>query len=462
MTGSKDLSDNFPASREENWRALVGDETVPTLAKVSDDGIALGPIHVAHRGHDSVPGRRGAWTVIQPIEHPDIGQAIEQIEAELDGGAGGLSVVFAGSAAAARTGFGLPRGFAVIAKALSSHSNLHLRLEGGFASYADVEAFLGNRAASTTFAFDPLAEAAAAGGFPRSLAEIEDGLLTAARSLDWHDRDGAAAIADGRVWHAAGGSEAQELAGILGSLGHYVRLLIEAGVPPASAVTRIGITIAAGAHTLMTIATLRAARLVHARFVEALGLSPLHVNIHAETSWRMMTRRAPHLNILRTTSAALGAGIGGADSISVLPFSVAIGLPDAFARRIARNSQIILLEESGMARVEDPGGGSGTIEAVTAALAEKAWAGFRAIEAEGGLYAALRSGSFQRDIAATRDRRATAVAGGGAPILGVTAYPATEEKTGILVDRPSPAPNPAMVETILAAPPVRLAAPFEN
>ena len=129
--------------------------------------------------------------------------------------------------------------------------DLHLRLEGGFASYADTDAFLGCRAASTTFAFDPLAEAAATGGFPLPIAEIEDGLVTAARSLEWHDRDGAASIADGRIWNAAGGSEAQELAGILGSLSHYVRLLIEAGISPASAVTRIGIALAAEAHTLV-------------------------------------------------------------------------------------------------------------------------------------------------------------------------------------------------------------------
>jgi methylmalonyl-CoA mutase len=393
MTGAGSLSDNLSASREEDWLALIGREELANLARISDDGIALGPIHLAHRGRGLPQGRQGAWTVIQQVEHADAAQAIEQIEDELAGGAGGLNFVMPASATARRSGFGLPIDFARIAQALSGRTDLHLRLEAGFASYSNIDAFLGSRAGSTTFAFDPLAEAAAAGGFPRPMADVEGEILTAARSLEWHDRDGAAVIADGRIWNAAGASEAQELAGILGSLSHYVRLLIEAGIPPAMAAARVSIAVAAGAHTLLTIAKLRAARLIHARFVEALGQSPLPAKIHAETSWRMMTRRAPHLNILRTTCAALAAGIGGADSVAVLPFSAAVGLPDAFARRIARNSQIILLEESGMARVEDPAGGSGTVEAVTEALAQKAWEGFRAIEAEGGLLAALRSGS---------------------------------------------------------------------
>jgi methylmalonyl-CoA mutase len=460
VTGPASHTNKFRASSEEDWRALTG---AAAGAKTSDDGIALGPIHVANRGKGSPLRRSGAWTVIQPIEHPDRTQASEQIAAELAGGAGGLSFVFAGSATAQRSGFGLPWSFTSIGKTLPRCDELHLRLEGGFTSYAGAEAFLGCRAASTTFAYDPLAEAAAAGGFPRPIAEIEDELLTAARSLAWHDRDGAASIADGRIWNAAGGSEAQELAGILGSLSHYIRLLIEAGLPPASAVTRIGIALAVEAHALIAIAKLRAARLVHARFVEALCLSPLPARIHAETSWRMMTRRAPHLNILRTTSAALAAGIGGADSVSVLPFSAALGLPDAFARRLARNSQIILLEESGMARVEDPGGGSGTIEAVTEALAEKAWEGFRTLEAQGGLLAALRSGSFQRDIAAMRKKRRAKIAEGNAAILGVTAYPAMEETaTGVLAEAPASPVTLAMVETIAATPPMRLAEAFEN
>jgi methylmalonyl-CoA mutase len=443
--------------------ATLNGAQLATLSKASDDGIPLGPIHVAYRRETRVAQRSAAWSIVQAIDDPDARRASLLIDAEIAGGAGGLSFVGARSAAGQRLGYGLDDGLAAPRRVAARLGDLHLRLEDGFASYSDIDSFLGIRARSTTFAFDPLAEAAALGGFPQPWTEIESRLSVAARALEWHDRQGAAVIADGRVWHAAGASEAQELAGVLAALAHYARGLSGAGIPVAASVARVGIALAADAHTLLTVAKTRAARLLHARFVEALGCTPSPANIHAETAWRMMTRRGVHLNMLRTASAALAAGIGGADSIGVLPFSAANGLPDAFARRLARNSQIILIEESGMARVGDPGAGSGTIESVSEALAEKAWERFRAIEAEGGLLAALRSGSFQQDIAAMRDKRAAAIAAGDGAILGVTAYAAQgEERSGLADALASPARPPAVAETIAASPPMRLAAAFEG
>ena len=109
----------------------------------------------------------------------------------------------------------------------------------------------------------------------------------------------------------------------------------------------------------------------------------------------MTTRHDPWVNILRATSAAFAAGLGGADSITVLPFTAALGLPDAFARRIARNTQLILLDESNLARVADPAAGAGGFEALTDALCEKAWALFQEIEREGGILESLTTGKLQ-------------------------------------------------------------------
>ena len=110
----------------------------------------------------------------------------------------------------------------------------------------------------------------------------------------------------------------------------------------------------------------------------------------------MMTKRDPHGNIVRGTIAALGAAVGGADAVTVLPFSAALGLPDAFARRIARNTQTILIEEANIHRVADPAAGSGAIEALTDALCEVAWSLFQEIEREGGAARALETGSIQQ------------------------------------------------------------------
>ncbi len=114
-------------------------------------------------------------------------------------------------------------------------------------------------------------------------------------------------------------------------------------------------------------------------------MKPKPAFVSAETAWRMMTKRDPHGNIVRGTIAALAAAVGGADAITVLPYSAALGLPDAHARRIARNTQTILIEESNLYRVADPAAGSGAIETLTDALCAKAWTLFQEIEREGGV-----------------------------------------------------------------------------
>src|SRR6185436_12892421 len=118
----------------------------------------------------------------------------------------------------------------------------------------------------------------------------------------------------------------------------------------------------------------------------------------AETAWRMLTRCDPQVNILRGTIAAFAAGLGGADSITVLPFTAALGLPDRFARRMARNTQHILLDESNLAKVTDPAAGSGVIEDITEKLCQAAWTLFQEIEAAGGLAPALDRGLIQEKI----------------------------------------------------------------
>ena len=165
--------------------------------------------------------------------------------------------------------------------------------------------------------------------------------------------------------HAAGGSEAQELAFALASAVAYLRALEQSGIALDDARRFIYFRLAADQDQFLTIAKFRAMRKLWARVEEACGLEPLPAFVAAETAWRMMTKRDPHGNIVRGTIAALAAAVGGADAVTVLPFSAALGVPDAFARRIARNTQTILIEEANIHRVADPAAGSGAIEALT-------------------------------------------------------------------------------------------------
>src|SRR5262249_40429728 len=145
--------------------------------------------------------------------------------------------------------------------------------------------------------------------------------------------------------------------------------------------------------------------------------------LSAETAWRMMSTRDPYVNMLRATIAVTAAGLAGADAISALPFTIALGLPDAFARRVARNMQLVLLEESNLHRVADPAAGAGGIEGITAEIAKTAWTLFQEIEAAGGSAIAIEHGLLQKKVTATRAERLKAIARRKDALTGVSDYP---------------------------------------
>ncbi|MGW3172985.1 methylmalonyl-CoA mutase family protein [Streptomyces sp. NPDC001153] len=242
---------------------------------------------------------------------------------------------------------------------------------------------------------------------------------------------------DALPYHEAGGSAAQELGASLATGVAYLRELTEAGLGVEQAAGQLEFRYAATADQFLTIAKLRAARRLWARVAEVCGAPGAQVQ-HVVTSPVMMARRDPWVNMLRTTVATLAAGVGGADSVTVLPFDHALGLPDAFARRIARNTSTILIEESHLARVIDPAGGSWYVEQLTDQLAQAAWEFFRTIERDGGQAAVLRSGRLRTDLATTWAERSKKLAKRREPITGVSEFPLLAEKP---VDR-EPAPEP--------------------
>ncbi|WP_416485610.1 methylmalonyl-CoA mutase family protein [Streptomyces sp. CL12] len=232
---------------------------------------------------------------------------------------------------------------------------------------------------------------------------------------------------DALPYHEAGGSAAQELGASLATGVAYLRALTEAGLSVEQAAGQLEFRYAATADQFLTIAKLRAARRLWARVAEVSGAPGAQVQ-HVVTSPVMMSRRDPWVNMLRTTVATLAAGVGGADSVTVLPFDHALGLPDAFARRIARNTSTILIEESYLARVIDPAGGSWYVERLTDELAEAGWEFFRTIERDGGQAAVLRSGRLRTDLATTWAERSKKLAKRREPITGVSEFPLLAEK----------------------------------
>ena len=270
-------------------------------------------------------------------------------------------------------------------------------------------------------------------------------------------------MADGRVVHDAGGSEAQELAFVLAVAMSYLRALEAAGMPLAAARDMIYARLAADADQFLTIAKFRALRKLWARIEQACGLEPAPLFIATDTAWRMLSRRDTDVNMLRATMATFGAGLGGANSITVLPHTLALGLPDDFARRVARNTQLILLEESNLDKVTDPAAGSGGIEMLTSQLCTRAWELFQGIEKAGGIWAALEGNLLQRQVAAVRAAREKNIARRKDAILGTSEFANLNEKSSAVLDA-KPLALPSYGEAKYkfdALTPHRLGEPFE-
>lgn len=448
----------FAPLDEAGWRrlaekALKGADFEASLVSHSDDGLAIRPIYSRRDGavplahsHAATPHAGDAWTVNQRRDDADPVRARVQMADDLENGATGISLVFRGSAAAHGTGIaaGSETAFRKTAAARAA-APFSLRLEAGFAdralatTLARALAEAGAQAAPVHFGLDPFTTALAGGG-------DESGALAGlARELIGFGFSGSVLNADGRLAHNAGASEALELAIVAASLAESLRLLDAAGVAPEDAFAATSLSLAADQDQFLTTAKMRAARLIHARMQAACGISePKPAHIHAETSWRMLTRRDPETNILRSTIAVFSAGTGGADEITVLAHTLALGVPDPFARRIARNTQVVLITESNLAHVADPAAGAGGIEALTEGLAEKAWEIFTDIERKGGLSAAIASGAVRAMVEAARAARKAR------PIVGTTLFPLKDERP-VTVLGPLDETAPAGLRPVLLA-----------
>jgi methylmalonyl-CoA mutase len=462
----------FPAASREQWLKLVSGvlKGVPferRLVSKTYDGLAIEPLYGRDAVALPVTGRTPGtpWQVMARIEHPDPAAANSQALHDLENGATGLSLVFAGSIGA--YGYGLDG--SMVARLLrdihlDAGISLDLQADGQPEIVASAltrvlkERGTGFDAVDVRFGFDPLGIAATGGRAP---SWDQDGARFAAPigALAGEGYKGPFAVADGRAIHDAGGSEAQELAFAVAVALGYLRALEASGIGLEDARRMIYFRLAADADQFLTTAKFRALRKLWARIEEACGLVPRPVFVAAETAWRMMTKRDPFVNMLRSTMAVVAAGLGGADAITVLPHTAGIGLPDGAARRIARNTQLVLLEESNLAKVGDPSAGSGGFESLTSALGGAAWSLFQDIEKAGGVGPALKQGLIQAKVAAVRAEREKAIARRKDALTGTSEFPDIAEMPAAVLDV-APA-SPPRASSGAALPCRRLAEPFE-
>lgn len=397
------------------------------LTRTTLDGIPVAPIGTAESVADvpdpGVPGQapftRGThvrpetgWDIRPSFLNPDAAATAAEILTDLENGATSLFVTVGAG--------GVPvEGLATALQGvLLDIAPVTLESDDPEAAARAFLAVLGDTtpAPGTNLGADPVGRAVLTGDdADLSVVGVVADLAREAGTL--------ALAVDGTAVHDLGASDAQELGFALATGIAYLRALVEHGLSVDDAASLIEFRYAATDEQFPTIAKFRAARRLWARATELSGVTEERrgQRQHAITSRPMMTKYDPWVNILRTTVASFAAGVGGADSVTVIPFDAAIGLPDAFARRIARNTSALLISEAHVAKVTDPAGGAYAVERLTADLAEAGWKEFQRIEADGGVVAALES--IRTRIDEVVRKRSTEIAKRKRPITGVSEFP---------------------------------------
>lgn len=442
MSDASLLDPGFTPAGEDAWRGLVaktlGDKPFENLVKSTAEGLEIQPLYAQSAKPTAFPPRpfdaERPWDVRTLSAHPDPAGANAELLADLNGGAASVMVKID------------PTGGAGVA--IGSADHLARALKEVIVELAPVgldAGFLGAKAADwlhavaksspgakLNFNLDPLSGFAETGASPGPIESHLVSAATVAARLAQPYPNAQLFLASGRVAHEAGGGEALEIAFAAAAAVAYAKAMVRAGLPIDEAFARITLSLSADADYFLQIAKLRAARVVWARLATACGASP-QARIEARSSRRMLAAKDAYTNMIRLTAAGFGAAVGGADAVQLGNFTDALGLPTAFARRQSRNTQLVLMEEAFVGRVADPAAGSGYIEGLTDQIARAAWSKFQAIEAAGGIIAALEKGDVARDVEAANAAR------GELKIVGVTAFPPAEDAP-VEVERPTARP----------------------
>lgn len=462
MTDPLKLASEFPSADYAAWRtlaeeALKGASFEKKLVTKTLDGFALQPLYTkgdqdadTRLIHDvlsaSVEPRETVtgWDIRQLHTHPD---PIVTNAAILDDLENGATSILLKLDAAARKGREISSGevgvdgiaihcLADLECALSDvYTNLAtIALDGGAAAIPAAAMLAshmidedGASEAAPAFNIDPIGTLASTGTLPCSTDDaLRQTANISAELIDLFPM-GTAISVNGAPYYNAGATDGQELACLLASGVTYLRALTDTGMAVDQAAGAMVFNVAIGTDFFAGIAKLRALRLMWTRILAASGAEDASISINAVSAEMAMSKVDPWVNMLRTTVTSFAAGLGGADSVVCLPYDHLIGLPDRFTRRIARNTQLILQEESNVHRVIDPAGGAWFIENMTRDLAKAAWAKFQSLEASGGIVAALANGSLKKDIEAVWHTREERVANRRDPLTGVSEFPNISE-----------------------------------
>jgi methylmalonyl-CoA mutase len=468
------IATDFPAPSVDEWRKLVDKDLkgkpFTSLQSSLEGGLSLRPLYTQEdaatlappeppgvapyvRGTHALGLTEGGWLVCQEYTEPDVALASEVLRVDLERGALGVWLCLGGSRGIRVTDLAsLER---LLAHVPLATTPVHLEPEARPLSFAHLllqaadRARVPRQALRGCLGIDPLGVLARTDPPPaKPGVELDAEVVSLVTSLRQEAPGLRALLVSTRPYADAGATSVHELAWAIATGVEYLRALERAGVSPEDTARSVQFALSVGGQFFPEIARLRAARLLWSKVVAASGGSPeaQAMVLHARTAIMTKTQRDPWVNILRATTESFAAVVGGADSVSTSPFDEALGTPDESARRIARNTQLILRDESSLNRVADPAGGSYYLEQLTGEIARAAWAELRRIEALGGMARALATGEVSRVLAETRAARDKAVRTRRLPIVGVSEFPHLGELPVRREARPAspghPAPSP--------------------
>ncbi|MEX0331800.1 MAG: methylmalonyl-CoA mutase family protein [Puniceicoccaceae bacterium] len=468
------LLSEFPAHTEEQWKEaavqlLKGRPFEKTLITPTYEGFDLQPIYTREGSSglphlDSLPGEgslvrgsriegflKAGWLVSQELSAPTPSELNAIARQVLEAGQTELNLWLDKPT---RTGqdeiSATEDGLGVCGVSIANLDDVKVLLEGinpaetgiywqggksAPALYALLIAALRERGAEMAsvkgcLGLDPLGWLVESGELPGTPEDVHQSMAAILKHASKTVPEMQVLDIKGHAYHNAGANSTQEMAAVLATAVAYLKAMAEEGLAPEEVVSRMRLSVSVGGNYFLEIAKLRALRLLWSRIMDAFEVPEdrRSIHLHARTGLWNKTVFDPYVNMLRTTTEAFAAVVGGCDSLHVGHFDELIRESDAFSRRIARNTHIILAEECDMRRVIDPAGGSWAVETLTDQMAAEAWKQFQKIEADGGILSVLKSGKLQEAIEAVRQQKMKNIQRRKDVIVGTNAYPNAGEE----------------------------------
>lgn len=432
MTTTPTNPTTFPPVTLADWQALVDKELAgrsfeKLLVHEAMQGVRIAPLYT-----QAPPAAERLREIGTPsfriCMRPEKGNQVDAIASELAQGADAIWLGLEDAPPGLLQRPELIQAFAVldVSDAQSTMSiNILIDKLIGPAKGADQSA----PGARFALGFDPLALCATG---KADAAKLPEALATLGRTAQlFAERlpGASAALVSTLPYHDAGADAADELAFALSTGVYYLGALLDAGLSPEQAAGQVAMRLAVGRDTFVELCKLRALRVGWRKVLTALGApSAPRTLVHAVCSQRTLTVRDPWVNLLRATTQVFAAVLGGAELVTPSAFDQTFDSPGALGRRIARNTGLVLREESALGQVLDPAGGSYYFESLTDALAREAWRRFQQLEREGGMRAALASGRLAAQLESSWQAQLERIARRKAPILGTSEFANLDEK----------------------------------